>query len=328
MLLLNLFLNQGVVFILFLFVKVFRDIKKLDIDGKTVVTTGTFDGVHIGHQQVVKSLIQSAKKNNCESVLLTFDPHPRIVLQQNTDLKLLSTLDEKITLLKECGIDNLLVIPFTKEFSRMTSLEFVREIIVKELDTEKLIIGYDHHFGRNREGSFEHLKEFGPVYGFDVEEIPAKDVEEVRISSTKIREALEEGDVKMAAKLLGHPYQMSGVVVKGNQIGGSLGFPTANIKISDQYKLIPKKGAYAVELKLDDEMYVGMMNIGVRPTIDDKQDLSIEVHVLDYKGDLYGEKISLLLVDRLRNEKMFDSREQLVEQLKRDEVNCRKVFHK
>lgn len=306
--------------------KVFRDLSEFDIQEGLVVTTGTFDGVHLGHQKVLKSLVDSAKINGLQSLILTFHPHPRIVLQQNTDLKLLSTIDEKIDLLAKQGIDNLLILPFTKAFSRTTSLEFVREILVNTLGTQKLILGYDHHFGRNREGSFEHLLEFGPLYGFEVKEIPAKDVDEVNVSSTKIREALELGDVKRAERLLGHRYALRGEVVKGRQIGSVLGFPTANISVDNPYKLIPLEGVYAVTVNFGSRDFSGMLNIGYRPTFEGEKELSIEVNVFDFNQDLYGQEIEIFFVDRIRKEVTFENTDELIRQLKIDEVNCRKAL--
>lgn len=306
--------------------KVFRGLSEFDVAGGVVVTTGTFDGVHLGHQKVLKSLVDSAKENGLQSLILTFHPHPRIVLQQNTDLKLLSTLEEKIDLLANQGVDNLMVLPFTKAFSRTSSLEFVREILVNALGTKKLILGYDHHFGRNREGSFEHLLEFGPLYGFDVKEIPAKDVNEVNVSSTKIREALETGDVKKAKLLLGHNYALRGMVVKGRQIGGGIGFPTANIDVANDYKLIPLEGVYAVKVVVKGQLFLGMLNIGYRPTFIEEKSKTIEVNIFNFKDDLYNQEIEVLFIDRIRDEKMFENTDELIRQLEIDEVNCMKVL--
>ena len=306
--------------------KVFRNLAELKFSVDNVVTTGVFDGVHLGHKHVIDSLVLSAKKSKLESSILTFSPHPRIVLQQNTDLKLLNELDEKIHLLEKTGVDNLIVIPFTKEFAKLSSLDFVKEVLANKLSTKKLIIGYDHHFGRNREGSFEHLLEYGPLYGFDVEEIPAQNVNEIKVSSTEIRLALESGEVKKAEKLLGYKYFLGGKVVKGKQIGSTLGFPTANIEIGDQYKLIPSKGVYAVEVKIDGEMHKGMLNIGVRPTFSNENEISIEVNLFDFNKDIYGKELMVVFVDRVREEKAFASSDDLVTQLKKDSVNCIKVL--
>ena len=306
--------------------KVFRDLSEFEVQGGVVVTTGTFDGVHLGHEKVLKSLTKSANENGLQSLILTFNPHPRIVLQQNTDLKLLSTLDEKIDLLAEHGVDNLLILPFTKAFSRTSSLEFVREILVNALGTKKLILGYDHHFGRNREGSFEHLVEFGPLYGFNVEEIPAKDVNEVNVSSTKIRAALESGDVKKANLLLGHNYSLRGTVVKGRQVGVEIGFPTANIEVGNDYKLIPKVGVYLVKVLVENEKFSGMLNIGYRPTFEGQKGKTVEVNIFDFQQDIYGQEIEVHFLKRIRDERMFENTDELIQQLKRDEVNCRKAF--
>lgn len=291
-----------------------------------MVTTGTFDGVHLGHKHVIDSLISSAEKLKGESTILTFYPHPRIVLQQKTDLKLLNELDEKIKLLENTGVDNLVIIPFTKEFSRLSSLDFVREVLVNKLATKKLIIGYDHHFGRNREGSFKHLLEYGPLYGFDVKEIPVKDVDQVNISSTKIRVALEAGQVTNAEKLLGYKYFLSGEVVKGKQIGKKIGFPTANIHVEDDYKLIPLNGVYAVEVEFDGSSYKGMLNIGIRPTFDVGNKVSIEVNIFDFDEDIYGKFLKVIFSDRIRDEKTFESSDELIVQLEKDKVNCIKVL--
>ncbi|MFT6746992.1 MAG: riboflavin kinase/FMN adenylyltransferase [Glaciecola sp.] len=306
--------------------KVFRNFEDLNISDNNVVTTGTFDGVHLGHQHVIESLISSAKKMKGESTILTFYPHPRIVLQQNSDLKLLNELQEKVELLSKTGVDNLVIIPFTKEFSRLTSLSFVREVLVNKLATKRLIIGYDHHFGRNREGSFKHLMEYGPLYGFEVEEIPVQDVEDVNISSTKIRKALVDGKVKEAEKLLGYKYFLSGKVVKGKRIGSKIGFPTANIKVDKSYKLIPLKGVYVVKAEVGGVQYQGMLNIGVRPTFTNENEVSIEVNLFDFSKDIYDERIKVIFVDRIREEKPFESSSDLIAQLEKDKVNCIKVL--
>jgi len=293
------------------------------------VTTGTFDGVHIGHQIILKKLIETAKRIGGESVLLTFYPHPRMVLQEQSDLRLINTIEEKTELLRQAGVDHLIIHPFTKEFSRTTSLEYVRDILSNQIGTVKLVIGYDHHFGRNREGSFEHLKEYGPIYGFEVEEIPAQDIDDVKVSSTKIRAALEEGDIETANSYLGQAFPISGRVIRGDQIGRELGYPTANIELSSQYKLIPADGIYAVKVKLDDKVFNGMLNIGMRPTFEfEEPKRSLEVHLLDFKGDLYGQYLSLELMKRIRDEKKFDSKEELIEEIQKDEVRIRNYFRK
>ncbi|NVK28964.1 MAG: bifunctional riboflavin kinase/FAD synthetase [Flavobacteriia bacterium] len=306
--------------------KVYHSIDSFETITNAVVTTGTFDGVHVGHRKIIQRLKEVAAKNNGESVLLTFHPHPRVVLQPDMELKLLTNLDEKIALLEDAGLNHLIIHPFTREFSRTSSLEFVRNLIVNKIGAKHLVIGYDHHFGRNREGSFEHLKEFGPVYGFDVEEIPAQDVDDVNVSSTKIRNALMEGDVETAHKFLTYPFHVSGWVVKGDQIGHTIGFPTANVEINDVNKLIPNDGVYAVRVKLSDgSVKDGMCNIGHRPTVHGTE-RRIEVNLFDYSGDLYGEKLVVRFYHRIRSEKKFDGVEALKDQLHKDEVEARRLL--
>lgn len=308
-------------------VKIYQGLEQFSKLDYAVVTTGTFDGVHIGHQTILSQLSDLAKKEKGESVLLTFYPHPRMVLQEDTDLKLINTIEEKSRLLEKAGVEHLIIHPFTVEFSRTTSLEFVRDILVNKIGTKKLVIGYDHHFGRNREGSFEHLKEYGPIYGFEVEEIAAQDIDSVKVSSTKIRMALEEGDLETANSYLGNPFPLSGEVVKGDQIGRELGYPTANLKIDNPFKLIPPRGIYAVKLQLQGKEYQGMLNIGIRPSINQKTEKeTIEVNVLDFEGDLYGKEISLDLHKRIRDEKKFDSLNDLKEEIEKDEVRIRNYF--
>jgi riboflavin kinase/FMN adenylyltransferase len=303
-----------------------KDFKKLE---KAVVTTGTFDGVHLGHQLILTKLVEKARKINGQSVLITFFPHPRMILQKDMNIKLLNTIDEKIELLEKTGIDHLVILKFTKEFSRIKSIDFVRDILVNKIGTVKLVIGYDHQFGRNREGSFEHLKEFGPIYGFDVEEISAKDIEDVAISSTKIRNfLLNEGDVKNASIFLGSNYSLCGNVVDGKKIGSKIGFPTANIEPKESYKLIPKDGVYAIFVKINGKVLQGMANIGVRPTInlDTEGKKTIEVHIFDFNMDIYGTFVSICFIDRIRDEKKFDDIESLKEQLKRDMTNSKNIL--
>lgn len=291
--------------------KVFHSIKEFQKVKGAVVTTGTFDGVHVGHRKIIDRLNEIARKINGESVLLTFHPHPRMVLfPDDHGLELITTMDEKIELLEEAGIQNLIIHPFTKEFSRTTSLDFIREILMEQLGTSVLVIGYDHHFGRNREGSFEHLRESGPLYGFEVEEISVQDVEDVAVSSTKIRKALQKGDVDTANKYLAHPFQLRGKVIHGDKLGRKIGFPTANISIEDQTKVELANGVYACYVLLNENKMKGMLNIGTRPTVDGESK-RIEVHVLDHDEDFYEETITLHIMSRIRDEQKFDSLEQL-----------------
>jgi riboflavin kinase/FMN adenylyltransferase len=250
-----------------------------------------------------------------------------LVLQPDSDLKLITTIEEKAALLEEAGLDHLIFYPFTREFSRTSSLEFVRNILVNAIGAKKLVIGYDHHFGRNREGTFEHLKEFGPVYGFEVEEIPAEDVDDVKVSSTKIRAAILEGDVALANRYLNSTFMLSGFVVKGNRLGHTIGFPTANIELAESHKLIPKDGVYAVRAKsLENGLeFKGMCNIGHRPTVQGTTK-SIEVNLFDFDGDIYGEHMRLFFVERVRDEEKFADLEALRMQLAKDEIRCREIL--
>ena len=293
----------------------------------SVLTIGTFDGVHIGHQKIIEQLNTLKADRNEVSMILTFFPHPRRVLDQSNDIKMLTTMEEKVQLLESFGLDHLIVEPFTQEFSRLTALEFVRDILVNRLSLKKLVIGYDHHFGRNREGNFEQLTEFGELYGFEVIEIPAQTIESVSVSSTKIRKAIEAGDMRVANSYLGYPYRLTGEIVKGQGLGRKLNFPTVNLRVEEDYKLVPMKGVYAVKTRVKNQEILGMMNIGYRPTVGGNG-RTIEIHLLDFQGDLYGEKLRVDVLDRLRDEQKFESVEALKTQLKKDELETRSVLSK
>ena len=305
--------------------KVYSNIEEFQKLGKAVVTTGTFDGVHLGHYKILDRLKEVARNCGGETVLLTFFPHPRMVLYPDSDLELINTQEEKIALLEKAGIDHLIIHPFSKKFSRLTSVAFIRDILVNQIGTHKLVIGYDHHFGRNREGSFDHLKEYGPLYGFEVEEIPAQDVRDIAVSSTKIRKALVSGDIKTTLAYLNHEFTLKGSVVHGAKKGRDLGYPTANIEIKEDYKIIPANGVYVVNVFTDGNSYKGMLNIGVRPTVSGTGK-TIEVHILDYTGDLYGKEIEISLLARIRDEQKFDSEEALISQLGHDKLSTLKFF--
>lgn len=281
----------------------------------TVVTIGTFDGVHIGHQKIVKRLVNHAE---LDSVILTFFPHPRMVLQQDSTIKLLHTIEEKTTILEQLGLDHLVIHPFTKEFSRLTAQEFVEDILVKKLKAKKIIIGYDHRFGRNRTADITTLKNFGKHYGFVVEEITKQDVDDVAVSSTKIRKALLSGQIEKATSFLGYPFMLSGTIVKGKGIGKTLGYPTANIQIDESYKLIPKNGVYIVKTIFKGTTYFGMMNIGTNPTVGGNSQ-TIETYFFNMDTDLYGRKMTIQMLKRIRDEKKFASVDQLVEAMQNDE---------
>ncbi len=291
-----------------------------------VVTIGAFDGVHIGHQTIINRMVRIAKKHKGEVVLVTFDPHPRLVIQKDAKVKLLTSMKERIALLEKAGVEHLIIIPFDKSFSNLSSLEFIRDVLVEKIGTKTLVIGYDHHFGRNREGSFDHLTKYGPVYGFEVEEIPPQDVNYINVSSTKIRNAIIEGDVDKAIEYMGHPYTINGVVVKGKQIGRSIGFPTANIKVEEANKLVPKEGVYAVRVIHDKNGFYGMLNIGYRPTLGQDNQLSIEVNIFDFEKNIYGEQIKLEIIQHVRNEIQFTSVNDLKLQLEQDLLECKSIF--
>jgi riboflavin kinase/FMN adenylyltransferase len=291
-----------------------------------VVTSGTFDGVHVGHQKIFNRLCEIATRNNGETVVITYWPHPRLVLHPEDDtLKLLNTFEEKAALLKDQGIHHLIRIPFTKEFSQLTSEEFIQQILVDTIGTKKLVIGYDHHFGKNREGSFEQLKRNASKYGFEVEEIPRQDIDHVAVSSTKIRKALEEGDIETATHFLGRPYSITGRVVAGDKLGRLLGYPTANIEIDTKYKLIPMDGIYAVSIQHEHHVYKGMLYIGNRPTINGTKQ-NIEVNIFDFNKDIYGESLTVHIHNFIRGDIKFSDLELLKGQLKLDEIASREML--
>ena len=286
--------------------KIFHSIDSFQSAKKTIITIGTFDGVHIGHQKIVKKLLENAKNRNVESAILTFFPHPRMVLQDQTEMRLLNTIEERTKLLEKNGVDNLIIHPFDKAFSRLTAEEFVKDILVNQLNIEKIVIGYDHRFGRNRTANIDDLIEFGEKYNFEVEQISAQEIQEASVSSTKIRTALEEGNIALANQYLGYSYFLTGIVKEGKKLGRTIGFPTANLKIEENYKLIPKQGVYIIESNLNSKKVYGMMNIGTNPTFDEGL-LSIEIHFLDFDADLYDQKIQISLLKYLRAEQKFAS---------------------
>ena len=297
--------------------KIVHSIKSFAAGKPTVVTIGTFDGVHLGHQKILEQIISSAKLNDCESLVLTFFPHPRMVLQEGTEMKQLNTLNEKIALLAHLGIDHLVVHPFDKEFSRMTAEEFVQKVLVDTFNVQKIIIGYDHRFGRNRTADINDLIQFGQTYGFAVEQISAQEINAVSVSSTKIRMALCEGQIALANEFLGYDYSLTGTVTKGQQLGRTIGYPTANIQIEEDYKLVPENGVYVAKYVLNQKMVYGMMNIGNRPTVNGITQ-TIEINLFDFNDDLYGQTITVSLLKRMRDEQKFESLEALKNQLALD----------
>lgn len=290
-----------------------------------MVTIGTFDGVHCGHQKIIKRLTEAAKAEGLLSTVFTFFPHPRMIVQHDTQLRLLHTLAEKQTLLAALGVDLLIVQPFDKKFSQMSAEEFVEELLVKHLRVQKVIIGYDHRFGKNRTADIRDMHRFGEHYGFAVEEISAQEVDEVSVSSTKVREALLSGQVEKAESYLGVPYSLTGKVVHGQKLGRTLGYPTANIQVEEDYKLIPADGVYVVYSLLEGRKVYGMMSIGKNPTIADKGS-SIEVHFLDYDGDLYDKSLTVYFIKYLRAEQKFASVAALQQQIEQDEEQSRKAI--
>ena len=305
--------------------QVVQNIGNYSAQNASILTIGTFDGVHIGHQKIIKDLVKVAKKNNLCSIVLTFFPHPRMVLQKDSDLKMIDTLEEKQQFLEKIGVDVLIVHPFSRAFSRLTALEFTRDLLVNQLKISQLVVGYDHRFGRNREATIDDLKSFGLDYNFTVDEIPSQDIESIAVSSTKIRNALNKGDLKTANQFLGRPFGLTGTVVKGDGIGKKFGFPTANIRVKQDYKLRPQNGVYLVRSELSGIAFFGMMNIGMRPTVSGKT-TQTEIHFFNLDQNLYDLEISLEVLEKIREEVKFNSTNELTEQLKKDRINCEKII--
>ena len=310
----------------YLGVKIYHSINDFKKRENTVVTTGTFDGVHTGHRKIISRLTQLAKKQKGESAVLTFFPHPRMVLHPDDHgLKLLNTLDERIELLGQLNIDHLIVHTFTKEFSRTTFLQFVRDILVNAVGTKTLVIGYDHHFGRNREGTYKELAELAPVYDFKLEKIDEEIIHEITVSSTKIRAAIDLGDIELANELLGYEYMLSGKVVHGDGIGKALGYPTANIKPAENYKMVPADGIYAVRVRMENENYSGMLYIGTRPTLN-MTERNIEVNIFNFDKNIYDKNITVTFCKRIRDDIRFSSKEELSRQLGNDKEEALKIL--
>ena len=298
------------------------EFKKLNY---AIVTSGTFDGVHYGHQKILKRLNEITKKNGGESVLLTYWPHPRLVLYPDQELYLLSSIEEKAALLSEHNVDHLVIIPFTKEFSNLSSEEFIKNILVNKIGTKKLVIGYDHKFGKNRSGSFEELKKDGPIYGFDIEEIPKQMIENKAVSSTKIRKALSVGEIDIANDYLGRPFCIHGKVIEGDKIGRTMNFPTANIDVIFKHKLIPSEGIYAVKVTIGESSFGGMLNIGYRPTFGGTQK-RVEVHIFDFSDDIYGKEIMIQFIHKIRSEIKFQNVGALTDQLQSDKKEALSIL--
>lgn len=305
--------------------KIYDGLESFDRLNNAVVTSGTFDGVHIGHQKILNRLNTLSNQINGETVLITFWPHPRLVLDPAYDLKLLTTFEEKARILDQMGLKHLVKIRFTHEFSKTSSTDFIKDILVDRIGTKKLVIGHDHKFGKNREGSFEHLIQYGPDYGFEVEEIPVQEIEEISVSSTKIRQNLLDGNIHISNQFLGRPYQINAKVIPGDKVGRTIGFPTANLQLDSPHKLIPSDGTYAVKVSHHNDTYGGMLNIGFRPTRDGKS-RSIEVHIFDFDKIIYDDTLTIDFLKQIRQEMKFSSMEDLKDQLKIDKTEAMKIL--
>jgi riboflavin kinase / FMN adenylyltransferase len=307
--------------------RIFDGIENLEGLINPVLTIGTFDGIHLGHQKIIKNLIRESRSTNSDSVLLTFFPHPRMVLfPENNNLQLIQTQEEKYNKLAEQGLKNIIVQPFSNKFSKLTALEFIEEIIVKKIRAKKIIIGYDHQFGNSREGNINFLREYSDKFGYEVIEIPAKEIDEINVSSTKIRTALNEGDIETANLFLNSAFEINGIVVHGNKIGRSINFPTANIEIDDKNKIIPKNGVYAVKVFLNEKYFFGMLNIGTRPSISKQLSKTIEVNIFDFDEMIYDLPINITFYKHIREEKYFSNLEELKSQLQLDASFIRAFF--
>jgi riboflavin kinase/FMN adenylyltransferase len=306
--------------------KIYRDISEIETNKRFAVAIGTFDGVHAGHRKILERLKQMSRSLSLESLVMTFEPHPRQVLQPDSGISLLTDIDEKLELLDELGIDAVYIQKFDKQFSSTSADDYIKKILVDGLKTAALVIGYDHHFGRNREGSFALLHAKSSLFGYRLEEIPAQDVDDVVVSSTKIRNALLNGDVHRAADFLTYPYTIHASVIEGKKLGRTIGFPTANLNIEGHSKLIPATGVYAVKIVHINDMYYGMLNIGYRPTVDNDRELKAEAHILNFSKDIYGEEIKIQFIERVRNELKFESLDKLAEQLQEDKRTVSKIF--
>jgi len=310
--------------------KVIREVNDFEYDRKSAVTVGTFDGVHLGHRQIFEKLISISNSKGLRSVVVTFEPHPQIVLKNKTkDIRILSTLEEKLEIFRQSGIDFAFVINFTKDFSNTTAEDFYKSYLVDKIGLQELILGYDHMFGKNREGNIDTLKILSGKYGFNVDKVEEFKIHSEHISSTAIRKLIETGDVKKASGLLGRNYSLSGKVVEGKKLGREIGFPTANIELSDESKLIPSNGIYAVEVETNDkERHFGMMSIGLNPTIAADDKIKLEVNIFDFDKDIYGENIKVSFIEYLRDEKKFNSLEDLKKQIEADGDNVRGILKK
>ena len=306
--------------------RIIKDLSEIERDDKTVITLGTFDGLHIGHQQIVETVIQKSHQSGSRNLLITFDPHPRKIVPGRNDVKLLSTLEEKILILDKLGLENLFIIKFTSEFSKQTPEQFVEKYLVNGTGLKEIIIGYDHHFGKGRGGDFELLQSLGQKFNFDVTVVPEYSIDSETVSSTKIRNALLSGDVVKAGEMLGRLYSFKGIIVRGDGRGKKLGFPTANISIDDEDKLIPAKGIYAGECIVEGEKHYGLLSLGSRPTFHKDGEIIPEFYIFDFDRDIYDRVMHVNLVEKIRDEEKFNSVEELITRMKKDEERGKEIL--
>ena len=299
--------------------EIIYDLEKIEKDEKTVITLGTFDGIHLGHRKILEMLVEKSAALGGRNMLVTFNPHPRSVLVKDKKVRLLNTLDEKIPILESIGVHNLLVLNFTKEFSQKTSYEFIKEYLVDKIGVNEIVIGYDHHFGRGRDGNESALRKMGDEFGFKVSLVEAVCIDNITVSSTAIRNALSEGDILLAGKLLGRRYSFSGIVVHGDKRGMDLGFPTVNIEVSGEDKFLPKIGIYLVKINVEEINYFGLMSIGKRPTFYESGDVTTEVYIMNFSKEIYGQNVTVNIIERIRDEEKFSSADELITQMKKDE---------
>lgn len=308
--------------------QIFYSIKDLKKNKNTVLTLGTFDGIHPGHLKIIDRLVSCSKEKGCRSVVITFYPHPRTILGNDNSVKMLTTQEEKIELLEKLGVENLLIINFTKEFASLSAEDFIYDYLINGIGLTEIVLGHDHHFGKGRRGNAELLQKIADKEGFIVTKAEAFMIDGEAVSSTKIRNAIAEGDIIRANKLLGRNYEFSGIVVGGDKRGRELGFPTANIKLSSQEKLLPASGVYAVKVMVENERHTGLLSIGKRPTFYNQGELVSEVYIFDFNREIYGAKVTTELVERLRGEVKFNSAEELINQMNTDKENGYKIFNK
>ena len=307
--------------------RVIRELNEQVTFNHPIVTLGTFDGLHLGHQEILRQMVAEGKESGRETVLLTFHPHPRMVLYPDShSVRLIDSIEEKLEKLEQSGLDTVILFPFTQKFSRLTAVEFVRDVLVRDIGVSKMLVGYDHHFGKNREGDFQQLQELGQLYGFEVNQVQAVQTGDISVSSTKIRKALAEGDMLTVERYLGQPFQLTGEVIHGNKLGRTIGFPTANLYIDQTTKILPETGVYAVKVQRNDHLLNAVMNVGKKPTVQQTETISVEVYIFDFDAELYGELLRVQVFDRLRGEQRFASIDELKSQLAKDEQNARNVL--